>query len=283
MNDYIKVRVDLSPKPTTDATDLLAAFLADEGFESFELDESGLNAYIRADRFDPNSPERATALLPFEGMSANITTERIEGRDWNAEWERNYFKPIVIAGKAVIHSSFHTDVPEAPYDIVIDPKMAFGTGHHSTTFLIASRLLDMDLTGKSVIDMGTGTGILAILAAMRGASRVDAVEIDPPAYENACDNVRLNGHDEINVILGDASALDTLPKADLLVANINRNIILADMEAYRKAVKTEGYLIFSGFYEADIPMIRTCAEGLGLSFVDFTENLNWVSVLFKAL
>lgn len=282
MNDYIKVRVDFEPAPTADVTDLLAAFLADEGFESFEPDSSGLNAYVKAELFDAESPARAISLLPFEGYSAGVTTEHIEGRDWNAEWERNYFKPIVIADKAVIHASFHTDVPAAPYDIVIDPKMAFGTGHHSTTSLIATRLLDMDLEGRSVIDMGTGTGILAILAAMRGASRIDAIEIDEAAWLNACDNVRLNGHDEINVILGDASALAGLDAADLLVANINRNIITADMAEYVKAIKKGGQLIFSGFYVQDIPVVRDCAEKLGLTFVDYNENLNWVSLRFNA-
>lgn len=237
---------------------------------------------MKAELFDAGSPARAISLLPFEGYSAGVTTEHIEGRDWNAEWERNYFKPIVIADKAVIHASFHTDVPAAPYDIVIDPKMAFGTGHHSTTSLIATRLLDMDLEGRSVIDMGTGTGILAILAAMRGASHIDAIEIDEAAWLNACDNVRLNGHGEINVILGDASALAGLDAADLLVANINRNIITADMAEYVKAVKKGGQLIFSGFYVQDIPVVRECAEKLGLTFVDYNENLNWVSLLFNA-
>lgn len=280
MNDYIKVRVDFIPEPSADVTDVAAALLADEGFESFEPDTTGLSAYIRRESFDAEAPERAIALLPFPGYQTKISSELIEGEDWNAEWERNYFKPIVIAGQAVIHSSFHTDVPEAPIDIVIDPRMAFGTGHHSTTTLIATRLLNTPLQGKSLIDMGTGTGILAILAAMKGASPVNAIEIDPPAWENAVENVRLNGHPEINVILGDASALAGIAPADILVANINRNIILADMEAYVKAVVPGGSLIFSGFYSEDIPMIRSRAEELGLTFVDFTENLNWVSTLF---
>ncbi len=282
MNDYIKVRVNLGPATTEAATDLLAAFLADEGFESFEPDETGLNAYILASAYDAEAPGRAISQLPFTDLDPSVEIEEIAGRDWNEEWERNYFKPIVIAGKAVIHSSFHTDIPSAPYDIVIDPKMAFGTGHHSTTSLISARLLDMDLSGKSLIDVGTGTGILAILAAMRGAARVDAIEIDPPAYENACDNTKLNGHSEINVILGDATALASLPAADVLVANINRNIILADMALYKEAVKPGGSLIFSGFYEDDIPMIRERASQLGLNYVDFTENERWVSVLFNA-
>ncbi|MCM1028899.1 MAG: 50S ribosomal protein L11 methyltransferase [Pseudoflavonifractor sp.] len=282
MNDYIKVRLDLSPTPTEAATDLLAAFLADEGFESFEPDALGLSAYILADKYDPQAPRRAFDLLPFGNYTASISSEFIKGEDWNAEWERNYFKPIVIAGKAVIHSSFHTDIPPASYDIVIDPKMAFGTGHHSTTTLIATRLLEMPLEGLAVTDVGSGTGILAILAAMRGATPVNAIEIDPPAWENALENVKLNSHPEINVILGDASALDSLPKADLLLANINRNIILADMEAYARAVKPGGRLIFSGFYSADIPLIQERAASLGLTLIDSTDNLNWASTLFQA-
>lgn len=281
MNDYIRVRINLTPTPNEDVTDILAALLADKGFESFEPDASGLDAYCRAELFNPESPAEAIADLPFEGYAAEVSTERIEGQDWNAEWERNYFKPIVIADRAVVHSSFHTDIPRAEYDIVIDPKMAFGTGHHSTTTLIATRILDTDLRGKRMIDVGTGTGILAILGAMRGAERVDAIEIDPPAYENALDNVRLNGHEEINVILGDASALKALPPADLLTANINRNIILGDMAAYKDATADGGLLIFSGFYVDDIPMIRSRADELGLTFIDYTEHDRWVSTLFR--
>ena len=181
MNDYYEVRLDLNPC-CEDASDLLAGMLADEGYESFVPDEEGLTAYIRKELF---SGDRLKAVLndfPFD-CTVTASSKVIEGRDWNSEWEKNYFQPIEIGGKVVVHSSFHTDIPGAQYDIVIDPKMAFGTGHHSTTSQILTALLSADLEGKSVIDMGTGTGILAILADMRGAARIDAVEIDEYAYE----------------------------------------------------------------------------------------------------
>ncbi|MDE6177010.1 MAG: 50S ribosomal protein L11 methyltransferase, partial [Paramuribaculum sp.] len=191
MNDYVEVRLDVEPCSET-VTDLLAALLAECGFESFVPDSSGLTAYVPKALHTPGCVAACVAQLPMEDVSVRISETDVEGRDWNAEWEKNYFKPIVIAGRCVIHSSFHTDIPAAEYDIVIDPKMAFGTGHHTTTSLIVSALLDMNLDGLDVIDMGTGTAILAILAAMRGARRVAGIEIDPFAAVNARENLALN-------------------------------------------------------------------------------------------
>lgn len=257
-------------------TDLLAQMLADSGYESFIPDSDGLTAFIRDENFDAGDLKMILESFPAENSSLDFTDEFVEGRDWNAEWERNYFKPIVVGDRCVIHSSFHTDVPDAEYDIVIDPKMAFGTGHHATTSQMISGILSLDLEGKTVTDVGTGTGILAILAAMRGASAVNAIEIDPPAQINAVENVRLNGHPEINVILGDASALVGLPKADLLLANINRNIILGDIEAYASALKPGGTMLLSGFYREDARLIE--AEAAKYSLVksgETTEGDNW--------
>ena len=205
MNDYNSVRINATPC-SEDITDLAAAFLADAGFESFEPDENGLTSYIRATPQAISIAEEALMDFPYD-VKFEITSEFIEGEDWNAEWEKYYFKPIVIGDKCVVHSTFHKDVPTAKYDIVIDPKMAFGTGHHDTTSQMMRLILDLDLSGKSVIDMGTGTGILAILAKMRGASDVHGIEIDEPAYLNAIDHTRLNNVD-IDIIHGDASALE---------------------------------------------------------------------------
>ena len=202
----------------------------------------------------------------------------MEGRDWNAEWERNYFKPIVVADRCVVHSSFHTDVPAAQYDIVIDPKMAFGTGHHSTTSLILTRLLDMPLEGRAVIDMGTGTGILAILAAMRGAAPVAGIEIDRFAWENACENVRLNSHPEIAMLCGDASLLAAIAPADVVLANINRNVILADIHSYAAAMRPGATLLLSGFYTADCQMVEDAARAAGLEPVGSTSHADWACV-----
>lgn len=277
MNDYYALRVEVTQgECTTDYTDLLAAFLADAGYESFEPDERGLTAYIRADLFDSDEASRIVNEVPIS-VRASVSHELIEGKDWNEEWEKNYFKPIVIGKRCVIHSTFHKDVPQAEYDIVIDPRMAFGTGHHFTTRLILTYLLEIDESGLHVIDVGTGTGILAILCKMRGAERVDAIEIDPPAYENACDHVKLNQQD-INLILGDASALSSLPAADLLIANINRNIILGDMGRYSRCLKSGGRMILSGFYEEDIPVLLKEGARHSLSFESKKSENNWVAI-----
>lgn len=189
---------------------------------------------------------------------------------------KNYFKPIIIGdNKCVIHSSFHVDIPKCDYDIVIDPKMAFGTGHHSTTSLIIDKILKMEFAGKSVLDMGTGTGILAILAAMRGAQSVTAVEIDPMAHANAVENVASNGHPEINVLLGDASTLVDIDRVDVMFANINRNIILNDIDAYRTAIKPGGLLYLSGFYTEDVPVLEEKALSLGFEKVSVESLNNW--------
>lgn len=274
MNDYREVRIDLTPC-TEDGTDVMAALLGDAGFESFVPDEKGLTAYIRVEDYDPVKVNSALAEYPF-AAAIDVSSKVIPGRDWNEEWEKNYFQPIVVADKCVIHSTFHTDVPTAEYDIVIDPKMAFGTGHHATTSQVISALLDIDIVGKTVVDMGTGTGILAILAAMRGAGRVTGIEIDGFAYENAVENVILNGvSDRIKLINGDASALGVVEPADIFVANINRNVITGDLDRYVKVMKPGAIGVFSGFYESDIPVIMATACPIGLVETGHTTMEKW--------
>lgn len=276
MNDYMELRFDLNPCEEY-MTDLLAALLAEAGFESFVPDENGLTAYVKEQDYIGDMGAIVNNL-PFDSH-CEWNAVKVEGRDWNAEWEKNYFQPIVVGGECVIHSSFHKDIPSCKYDIVIDPKMAFGTGHHSTTSLIIGRLLGMELEGKSMVDMGTGTGILAILAAMRGASPVAAIEIDPFAYTNAVENVKLNSHPEIVMIEGDASKLNGIGfKADVFVANINRNVITGDMERYVAAVANGGTMLLSGFYVEDIPIVREAGEVCGMRYVDYTEHKNWACV-----
>ncbi|MDE6346755.1 MAG: 50S ribosomal protein L11 methyltransferase [Muribaculaceae bacterium] len=274
MNDYIETRIDINPCDET-ATDILASLLCDIGYESFVPDATGTTAYIKKELFDKDSLDIAIETFPLPGHTFKVSTNDIEGKDWNAEWERNYFKPIVVDGQCIIHSSFHKDIPEYQYDIVIDPKMAFGTGHHATTSLIIYRLLHTSLDGLSVIDMGTGTGILAILAAMKGASPVNAIEIDPFAQANAVENVRLNNHPEINVILGDADSLANLPKADIFIANINRNIILNDMGKYAAAMKPGASILLSGFYEDDVNMLLEHAQTYHLEFLRVSSRDRW--------
>lgn len=278
MNDYYALRIDAEPC-SVDTTDLIASFLADVGFESFVADQRGLIAYLPVAIGDAlKLASDALCDFPFD-CKLSFGQEFIEGRDWNEEWEKNYFQPILIDDCCVIHSSFHTDVPEAKYDIVIDPKMAFGTGHHDTTSQMVRLILTNDMQGKSVIDMGTGTGILGILAAMRGACSVTGIEIDESAYLNALENVKLNNVD-MNIIHGDASALKSLQPADFLFANINRNIILTDILHYTDRLKSGGSMFLSGFYQEDIPMIRESAEKLGLRLEDTLVSNRWSALRF---
>lgn len=280
MNDYINVKIKFSPCSEA-VTDITAAILAAEGFESFVPAGDSLSAYIRSELFTESTMTCLTDF-PIPDVDISWESELIPGQDWNSEWEKHYFKPIVIEDRCVIHSSFHKDVPTALYDVVIDPKMAFGTGHHSTTSLILRQLLSMDLGGKSVIDMGTGTGILSILASMRGASPVTGIEIDEPAWENAVDNCKLNSHPEISMLHGDASLLGTVGyEADVFLANINRNVICADISHYHRATAMGGLLIVSGFYEEDISIIRDAAEQQGFAFDSFSSMNDWACVRFK--
>ncbi|MCI9172861.1 50S ribosomal protein L11 methyltransferase [uncultured Duncaniella sp.] len=279
MNDYTEVRLGLDPC-TEIHTDILAAMLAEKGYESFVPDATGLTAYIRKEEFNPDLLDEVIREFPMETVITS-THSVVEGQDWNAEWEKNYFKPIVIDDQCVIHSSFHKDIPECRYDIVIDPKMAFGTGHHATTTLILRRLLSMDLEGKKMVDMGTGTGILAIIADMRGAAHIDAVEIDEFAFENAKENLRLNHTSRVEPHLGDARVLATIRDVDIFVANINRNIITADLPAYADTLSTGASVILSGFYEEDIPVIMKVAEAMGLAYADHTVLDRWASLHLK--
>ena len=273
MNDYVEVRFDVVPCSET-ATDILAAMLCDYGYESFVPDDNGVTAYVKRESYDETVIDTVLAEFP---MPATVTwkQEVVEGQDWNSEWEKHYFKPIIVGDKCVIHSSFHKNIPKLPYDIVIDPKMAFGTGHHATTSLIIEQLVDMELDGKAVIDMGTGTGILAILSAMRGASPVTAIEIDPVAHINAVENVKINGVPHITVILGDAASLKTVETADVFIANINRNIITGDICYYSERLAKGGDMLLSGFYEEDIPIVLKAAEKEGLSYRSHTVRERW--------
>ncbi|MCH5221578.1 MAG: 50S ribosomal protein L11 methyltransferase [Muribaculaceae bacterium] len=284
MNDYYKIEFAINPA-NIDACDLLAALLADEGYESFEPTDVGdfMAAYVPANTYNENIISGIINVLP---IVADITYQAsfIEGRDWNSEWEQNYFKPILVAGKVAIHSSFHTDIPKADYDITIDPRMAFGTGHHATTTLMIKSLLKSDISGKNVIDMGTGTGILAILSAMLGADNVVAVEIDPFAAENAIDNAASNLHgntDKVKVIVGDASSLDDYNSfADIFLANINRNIITADIAKYAVAMRAGALITVSGFYVVDRPIVIAAASAVGLRFLSADDDNNWSSLTF---
>lgn len=276
MNDYYKVKFTLTPCLPYEC-DILAALLGDAGFESFEQNSDGVDAFIKKELWDKDAVSAAIGLYDFEAK-IDFCEELVVGQDWNEEWEKHYFNPIVFEDKCVIHSSFHKDFPRLQYDIVIDPKMAFGTGHHETTSLMIKRILDADMAGKSVLDMGTGTGVLAILSAMCGATNVVGVEIDPPAYENAVANAQLNGHPEIDLRLGGAEKVVESASLDFVLANINRNIITADIDRYAAALKVGGEMMLSGFYVDDVPVVEAAANACGLERVSVIEKNRWANL-----
>ena len=279
MNDYTKVKFAVTPNEEM-ATDVLAALLADIGFESFVPEDEGMSAYVPQALYNEENIANVVAEFPIEGFEITYDCQFIEGEDWNAQWEKNYFQPIVLGEDCVIHSTFHTDVPKARYDILIDPKMAFGTGYHQTTCHMLRAILASDMSGKSVLDMGCGTALLAILARKHGAEKVVAIDIDEFAYENAKENVALNGTPDIEVRLGGADAIKESDSFDYVIANINRNILLMDMVNYVRCMHTGSQIFISGFYTEDMEVLKEEAARHGLRYLDYAENDNWAMMKF---
>lgn len=276
---YLEFKFSTTPCNET-VNDVLAALLGEVGFESFVEWEDGLMAYIPSAMFDEHNLKSSLDEFPVEDVKIDYSYTEMEDKDWNEEWEKNFFQPIVIGNRCVIHSTFHHDVPRAEYDIVINPQMAFGTGHHETTSLIIEELLDSDLKDKSLLDMGCGTSILAILARMRGARPCTAIDIDEWCVRNSIENIELNRVTDIAVSQGDASALAGKGPFDVVIANINRNILLNDMKRYVACMHPGSELYMSGFYVDDIPVIRQEAEKNGLRFVEHKEKNRWAAVKF---
>jgi ribosomal protein L11 methyltransferase len=255
------------------AADLFVAFLAENGFDSFENWEEGIEAYIPSEDFSEDELVEKITNFPYQGVEL-LSVNAIPDQNWNEEWEKNFFSPIVIGDECVIHSSFHKDVPQVQYDIQINPKMAFGTGHHATTSLIIAALLEAELGGKSLLDMGCGTAVLAILAAMRGAAPITAIDIDTWCVENAKENSQINKIENIDIRLGDARLLKGM-HFDVILANINRNILLTDMKTYASCLNEQGELYLSGFYTEDIPILEAEALKYGLKTLEYKEKNNW--------
>lgn len=274
---YIQVKLICDPN-TEVVKDVLSVMLADIGFETFEQTEAGLDAYVPQSEFTAEKIDGCIAAFPME---ATIKWDyfELEDKNWNEEWERNYFQPIVIDDICCIYSSFHRPDKTYPYHIMINPKMAFGTGHHQTTGLILKEILGMDISGKSVLDMGCGTAVLAILSSMRGADHIVAIDIDAWAYKNARENVQLNGIDNIEVLEGGAELLDD-QSFNVILANINRNILLRDIPFYDKVLNRCGLIVMSGFYREDVPAIRARGVEMGWTHLHTTEMDQWVAVTF---
>ncbi len=274
---YLEITFDI-PSKEIYIKDILSAELADLGFESFSDEADPFIGYIPQDSFDETKLADLLANFEYEkGISYSL--KQAEDKDWNEEWEKNFFQPIVIGDKCVIHSTFHKDYPKVQYDIVIDPKMAFGTGHHATTSLMAKAILDIDVKNKSLLDMGCGTAILAILAALRGATPITGIDIDEWAYNNAIENIQLNHTEQITLKKGGAELLGD-EMFDIILANINRNILLNDIKRYVKVLNSNGLLILSGFYESDIDAIEKECNQYGLEKLSYEKNNNWVAVRF---
>ena len=276
---YFEVTFTTSPCNET-VNDVVSALAGEIGFESFVEWENGVQAYIQQSLFDEEALKSMVADFPLPDTTIEYTVVEAEDKDWNEEWEKNFFQPIVIGDRCCIHSTFHKDTPQTEYEILINPQMAFGTGHHETTSSIISELLEADLQGKSVLDMGCGTSILAILASMRGADPITAIDIDDWCVNNSRDNIALNGINNITVEWGDANLLKGRAPFDVIIANINRNILLADMAQYAACMHPGSELFMSGFYVQDIPVIQEKAESLGMEFIHHREKNNWAAVKF---
>ena len=262
--------------PAVPWTEILIAKLSVIEFDSFEENESGVKSYILQDYDDEEFVKEV-----IEGLSEPVITYEknvMEQVNWNSEWEKN-FEPIEVDNRCFIRAEFHDRKPEIPFDIIIQPKMSFGTGHHATTYLMVDFILDNDFEGKDVLDMGTGTGILAILAKMKGAARVDGIDIDEWSYENAVENAERN-KTEITFFKGGA---ETIPdyKYDVIVANINKNILIEDLPFYTAALKEKGTLFLSGLYNFDEQDIVAAARDNGLNFVEKRERNEWIALKFK--
>ncbi|MDM1045690.1 50S ribosomal protein L11 methyltransferase [Myroides sp. 1354] len=265
-------------EPLVPGVEILIAELGEKAFESFEETAIGVSAYVQQDLWTEDILEDIF-ILQSNQFTITYRKEEIEQVNWNEEWEKN-FDPIDVDGVCYIRAPFH-EKTQAQYDIVIEPKMSFGTGHHETTYMMVRQILTNEMQDKVVLDMGCGTAILAILASMRGAKQVDAIDIDNWCYLNSIENAERNACTNVEVFEGDASILTKEPKYDVVLANINRNILLNDMDHYIKTMKENGEIYFSGFYTEDVASIKKAAEEKGLTFENQLEKNNWVSLKFK--
>lgn len=271
---YLGYHFKVEPKEL--GSEILVAELGEKPFESFIETESGVSAYVQKQFWTEDILEDIF-VLSSEEFAISYTVEEIEQVNWNEEWEKN-FQAIDVDGKCHVRAPFHPKT-NAEYEIVIEPKMSFGTGHHETTHMMIQHLLETDVTNLKTLDMGCGTAILAILAEMKGAQPIDAIDIDNWCYLNSVENAERNNCKHITVYEGDAALLEG-KKYDLIIANINRNILLNDMQSYVNALNKDGILLLSGFYEEDIPAIDTCCTEKGLTYVKKFQKNNWVSLKY---
>lgn len=271
---YIGYTFEVSPREP--GTEILIAELGYAGFESFVENEAGVIAYIQKPEWNADIL-KDIFILENDEFKISYTSEEIEQVNWNKEWEKN-FQPIEVDGRCAVRAPFH-EKTDVEFDIIIEPKMSFGTGHHETTHMMIQHILNLDVADKTVLDMGCGTGILAILAEMRGAKSLDAIDIDNWCYLNTMENIERNTCSKIKAYEGEASLLVD-KKYDVIIANINRNILLKDIATYASCLNENGTLLLSGFYVEDIPLISEECHKHQLKFVENLERNNWVAVKF---
>ncbi len=269
MTNYIEYRFEINP---VDAfREILMAELSYCGFEGFVETETGFLAYANQE------PDFEDVFKKYD-VKVKLSKKNLKEENWNASWEK-HIKELIIDDYIYIRTSFHPE-REYPVSITIDPKMSFGTGHHETTYLMIKQMMRLNLKHKNILDMGAGTGVLAILAERFGATEIIAIDNDKWSYENMIENFEKNNCSRVRAFFGNAETLSDFKQFDVILANINRNILLDDMKHYIEHLKPKGILVMSGFYSKDIPLIKTSAENLGMKFEDHLEKNNWISVKF---
>ena len=270
------------------ARELLSAAACEAGFEAFEDIDDGLLGYVQRPLYNKEALDEAIDDYMPEGATVTYDVEEVPDQDWNQGWEEEGFEPIGVSENLIIYDAKHTDMNmfagnDGVMRIFIEARNAFGTGTHQTTRMILRRLLGMNLNGKKVLDCGCGTGILGIVASRLGADRVLGYDIDEWSSENAKHNASINGVGNLDVMFGDASVLDVVDEEfDVVIANINRNILINDMSAFKRHMKTDGCLILSGFYESDVPMLEKAAMDNAMSLKDVVTDEEWACALFEA-
>lgn len=273
--------IKLTVEPVDPWKDIFTSMMADAGCDSF-MDgeqEKELLCYIPTKDYDASVIQELLENHGFPDVKVTFSVQPMPDKDWNAEWEASY-TPVMIADRCYVRAPFHPALPDSEYEIIIEPKMSFGTAKHATTYQMAEYVLETDVKGKSLLDMGSGTGVLAILAHMRGATPVTAIDNDEWAYRNGLENVAHNHCPEVKVLLGDASLLGQ-EKYDIILANINRNILLNDIPTYVKCLNPGGLLFMSGFYETnDLDIITQCCAENGMQYVSHKVHDNWVAAKF---
>lgn len=277
MSDNIYLGYYFKATPLQPATEILIAELGYAGFESFVETDEGVTAYIQKEEWNADILNNIH-ILKSDEFKITYTFDQIAQTNWNEEWEKN-FNPIVVDNACAVRAPFH-DKFDTQYEIIIEPKMSFGTGHHETTHMMIQHILQNDFKNKSVLDMGCGTAVLGILAEMKGAQPIDAIDIDNWCYLNSLENAQRNNCKRISVYEGDASLLDG-KKYDTIIANINRNILLNDIKVYTQCLNPKGSLFLSGFYEEDIPLIEKECNAYNLKLIKMLKRNNWVALQFE--